>query len=60
MKGACDGGIFIPHSESRFPGYFKEEGESDYNPEVLRDRIFGTHVDNYMKELKEDKEAFNK
>jgi large subunit ribosomal protein L5e len=21
MKGACDGGLFIPHNEKRFPGY---------------------------------------
>jgi len=51
MKGACDGGLYIPHSESRFAGYYKEEEETTFEPEVLRDRIFGAHVDNYMKEL---------
>lgn len=49
MKGACDGGIYIPHNEKRFPGYYVEEKASgEFNPEVLRDRIFGVHVDNYM------------
>merc|ERR1712166_716218 len=27
MKGAADGGLDIPHSEKRFPGYDKEAGE---------------------------------
>jgi len=31
MKGACDGGLFIPHNEKRFPGYriIKAEEETD-------------------------------
>lgn len=29
MKGASDGGIFIPHSEQRFPGYDPEAKELD-------------------------------
>jgi len=45
LKGACDGGINIPHSESRFPGAYKEEDNSGYEPEVHQDRIFGKHVD---------------
>mmetsp|Transcript_9150 Transcript_9150/g.1341 ORF Transcript_9150/g.1341 Transcript_9150/m.1341 type:complete len:97 (+) Transcript_9150:379-669(+) len=47
LKGAVDGGISIPHSVKRFPGYYRaeEEGEKDeYNTEVHRDRIFGKHV----------------
>jgi len=24
LKGACDGGLYIPHSTRRFPGYVKE------------------------------------
>lgn len=28
LKGACDGGLHIPHSTRRFPGYVKE-GETD-------------------------------
>jgi len=29
MKGASDGGIFIPHSEGRFPGFDPEAKELD-------------------------------
>lgn len=57
LKGAVDGGIYIPHSVKRFPGYHRaeEEGDKDeYDAEAHRDRIFGVHVDNYMKELKEE------
>merc|ERR1711862_815178 len=49
MKGAADGGIDIPHSEKRFPGYDKEAGE--YSAEVHRNHIFGQHVAQYMREL---------
>ena len=34
MKGASDGGIHIPHSEARFPGYDPETKELD--AETLR------------------------
>jgi large subunit ribosomal protein L5e len=27
MKGACDGGLYIPHSEKRFPGYHIQKAE---------------------------------
>jgi len=54
MKGAVDGGIEIPHSEKRFPGYDKESKE--FNASVLRDHIMGTHIANYMKELMEEDE----
>ncbi len=47
MKGAADGGVEIPHSTSRFPGYKEDEEEN----KVLRDRILGVHIDNYMKVL---------
>jgi len=53
MKGAVDGGIYIPHSEKRFPGY---DAESGLNAETLRNYIYGSHVSNYMKELEEDDE----
>ena len=59
MKGAADGGINIPHSEKRFPGYDKEEGE--FNADVHRAHIFGQHVADYMTALKEkDEEAFKR
>jgi len=27
MKGACDGGLYVPHSNKRFPGYVKAQVE---------------------------------
>jgi len=55
LKGAVDGGLAIPHSQKRFPGY--ADGELDV--EVHKNYIFGGHVSNYMDELEEeDEEAF--
>jgi large subunit ribosomal protein L5e len=56
MKGAADGGLFIPHSDSmkQFPGYNKDNGKFDSR--VLRKYIFGGHVSDYMKKLKEEDE----
>lgn len=54
MKGASDGGILIPHSESRFPGYDIETKELD--AETLRRYIFGGHVAEYMETLADDDE----
>jgi large subunit ribosomal protein L5e len=54
MKGASDGGIFIPHSEKRFPGYDAETKELD--AETLRKYIFGGHVAEYMESLADDDE----
>jgi len=54
MKGAVDGGIEIPHSEKRFPGYDKESKEFDAG--VLRGHVMGNHVAKYMKELMEEDE----
>lgn len=54
MKGAVDGGLDIPHSTKRFPGYDKEAKE--FNAEVHRDHIFGKHVAEYMRHLLEDDE----
>ncbi|KAJ7700144.1 hypothetical protein B0H17DRAFT_1196131 [Mycena rosella] len=59
MKGASDGGIFIPHSDKRFPGYDPESKELD--SEVLKKYIFGGHVAEYMESLEEeDDERFKK
>jgi len=53
MKGASDGGIYIPHSTNRFPGSSKDaEGEEKYEAAKHRKRIVGAHVDEYMKHLK--------
>ncbi|CAI4215070.1 unnamed protein product [Parascedosporium putredinis] len=54
MKGASDGGLFVPHSEKRFPGYDMESKELD--AEVLRKYIFGGHVAEYMETLADDDE----
>ncbi|KAF8639909.1 hypothetical protein AX17_001160 [Amanita inopinata Kibby_2008] len=59
MKGASDGGIFIPHSDKRFPGYDTESKQLD--AEVLKKYIYGGHVAEYMESLEEeDEERFKK
>lgn len=59
MKGASDGGIYIPHSERRFPGFDYSTKELD--SDVLRDYIYGEHVAEYMRFLEEDdEEAFKR
>ncbi|CRH03904.1 60S ribosomal protein L5, putative [Plasmodium relictum] len=49
LKGACDGGLHIPHGNNRFPG-----SKNEFNPEQLRKNILGIHVAEYMKTLKEE------
>lgn len=59
MKGAVDGGLNIPHSTKRFPGYDAESKQ--FNAETHRNHIFGLHVADYMKSLEEeDPEAFKR
>jgi len=59
MKGASDGGIFIPHNEKRFPGFDPESKAID--AEVLQKYIVGGHVAEYMESLEEeDDERFKK
>ncbi|XP_002130156.2 large ribosomal subunit protein uL18 [Ciona intestinalis] len=59
MKGAADGGLDIPHSVKRFPGYDAESKE--FNAEVHRNHIFGQHVSEYMTSLEEsDEDAFKR
>lgn len=59
MKGAVDGGLNIPHSVKRFPGYSAEN--KSFNAEIHRAHIFGQHVADYMKHLEEeDTEAFKR
>lgn len=50
MKGAVDGGLFVPHSDSRFVGY--QNGELD--SAKLRKHILGLHVAEYMKALRSE------
>jgi len=59
LKGAADGGLDIPHSVKRFPGYDNEAGE--FNAEVHRNHIFGKHVSDYMTMLQdEDEEQYKR
>lgn len=59
MKGAVDGGLNIPHSVKRFPGYSAEA--KNFNADVHRAHIFGQHVADYMRTLEEeDEEAFKR
>jgi len=59
MKGAVDGGLDIPHSVKRFPGYDNEE--KSLAADVHRNHIFGIHVADYMRHLQEeDEEAFKR
>ena len=74
MKGACDGGLNVPHNTKRFPGFKRakveaitnkrgkatgesEKSASTYDAKVMRDRIFGVHVANYMNQLKKEDAA---
>lgn len=52
LKGATDGGLEIPHSVTRFVGYSKEE--KGLKADVLRKHIFGSHIADYMKHLREE------
>jgi len=52
LKGASDGGLYVPHSEKRFPGFDRDGKE--YNADVHRARIFGQHVAEYMKSMQDD------
>jgi large subunit ribosomal protein L5e len=55
LKGAADGGLDIPHSEKRFPGYDREAKE--YDADLHRERIMGGHVGEYMDYLDEEDNA---
>lgn len=54
LKGASDGGLYVPHSPNRFPGWDIEGEELD--AELLRKYIMGGHVAEYMEELMDDDE----
>ncbi|XP_078416918.1 60S ribosomal protein L5b isoform X2 [Cetorhinus maximus] len=59
LKGAVDGGLSIPHSTKRFPGYDSESKE--FNPEVHRKHIFGVNIAEYMRYLTdEDEDSYKK
>merc|ERR1712158_53390 len=54
LKGAVDGGLDIPHSTKRFPGY--DNDEDKFDAETHCKYIFGGNVAEYMEKLKEDDE----
>jgi len=59
LKGCCDGGVDVPHSEDRtpYPGCVREKDDNGKfkssfdNPEKHRHYIFGQHVADYMRIL---------
>ena len=70
MKGAVDGGLYIPHNTKRFAGYHivkiaaqtgkkgkvveKGKKEGKFDPKELREHIFGVHIQKYMDKLKKE------
>lgn len=59
LKGAADGGLHVPHSVKRFPGYNADKKE--FKADVHRRHILGLHVADYMKQLQaDDVEAYNR
>jgi len=57
LKGAADGGLHVPHSTKKFPGYKApdEKGaDPEYEAEAHKDRIMGKHVAEYMEMLEEE------
>merc|ERR1711966_181673 len=61
MKGACDGGLDIPHNDRRFPGTTKSGKDYEANPEMVKDYIFGANIKEYMEALiEDDEEAYKK
>jgi len=54
MKGASDGGLDIPHSNKRFPGYNRDT--KAFDAATHKARIMGEHVADYMREMEEDDE----
>ena len=63
LKGAVDGGLYIPHNVKRFPGssYNSESKEWEYDAELHKKYIYGGHVADYMKTMQEeDPEKYKK
>jgi large subunit ribosomal protein L5e len=52
LKGAADGGLDVPHSNKRFPGFDRDAKE--YDADMHRERIMGGHVGEYMEYLEEE------
>jgi len=54
MKGASDGGLDIPHSNKRFPGFNRDT--KIFDAATHKARIMGEHIADYMREMEEDDE----
>merc|ERR1719245_1208705 len=57
LKGAVDGGLHIPHTNKKFPGFkpAEEKGvDPEYDAEAHKEKIFGGHVKEYMEMLEEE------
>jgi large subunit ribosomal protein L5e len=53
VKGATDGGLDIPHNFTRFPGY--NTTTKTFDQAELKGRILGTHIGDYMQEMRREK-----
>jgi len=57
LKGAVDGGLHVPHTNKKFPGFkaAEEKGqESEYDADAHKEKIFGLHVKEYMEMMEEE------
>merc|ERR1719181_779499 len=56
MKGASDGGLYIPHSDNgkQFPGWHRNEAGNNFNVEKCKHYIFGGHIADYMRKLQKE------
>eukprot|EP00450_Noctiluca_scintillans_P007135 CAMPEP_0194488484 /NCGR_PEP_ID=MMETSP0253-20130528/8391_1 /TAXON_ID=2966 /ORGANISM="Noctiluca scintillans" /LENGTH=313 /DNA_ID=CAMNT_0039328859 /DNA_START=46 /DNA_END=987 /DNA_ORIENTATION=- len=57
LKGAVDGGLHVPHTTKKFPGYTPAEdkgAEASYDAEAHKSRILGNHLSEYMEMLQEE------
>jgi len=59
LKGACDGGLYVPHSPNKFPGAKKEGDDNKDGHKIHRTRIFGAHVDGWINKLKTNKNRYD-
>merc|ERR1712000_245443 len=58
MKGACDGGLDVPHSTQRLAGYDAESKKFD--PATLRKYLFGGNIAEYMDALQDEPEKYRR
>lgn len=56
LKGAADGGLFIPYSGQRLAAnYWNKDDDEPANEQALKDRIYGKHIADYLKYTMENK-----